>query len=253
MSIRRKYQEFGIYPLTKIPLGETVEVVRVYSYRLKSIGIQEGTVLEVLHQDISGKRTVVKIGESTLGVDTKLLEHVFVRPLRTSYEFLKSLACYDFLTGLFNRHFAEDILRKEITYPPCCLILADIDDFKRINDNFGHQAGDQVLRDVSSIIKANLRRTDFAIRWGGEEFAAFLRETTVDLGSVVAERIRKAVAEHVIKWKGENIKVTLSLGVCGVPPLRPLELLFELTDMSLYQAKRAGKNRVIVCEEQNLC
>lgn len=76
-----------------------------------------------------------------------------------------------------------------------------------------------------------------------------MRNTTVEIGQLIAERIRRAVADHIVWWQGQTLGVTLSLGVCGAPPVRPLELLFEMTDKALYQAKRSGKNLVFLCEE----
>ncbi|MBZ4681542.1 diguanylate cyclase [Thermodesulfobacterium sp.] len=252
MSIR-KCQKFTVYPLSNFPLGELAEVICISSFdlslRLKSIGVQEGTLVEIIHQDPSGDRVVVRFNESRVALDKAFLKYILVRPLKTSYEMLRDFARVDQLTGLLTRQFAENLLRKELANPPYCLVLADVDDFKRFNDTFGHQAGDRVLKDISQVIKTNLRKTDLAVRWGGEEIALLLKNTTLELGKLIAERIRRAVANHVVWWQGQPLKVTVSLGICGAPPVRPLELLFEMTDKALYQAKRSGKNSVSVCEE----
>ncbi|WP_168194228.1 GGDEF domain-containing protein [Thermodesulfobacterium sp. TA1] len=251
MSIRR-CKSFVVYPLSNFPLGEVAEVVCISSLdlklRLKSIGVIEGTLLEVVYQDPTGERMVIKINETRIALDKDILKHVLVRPLKTSYETLRELVRLDHLTGLLTRQFAENLLKRELANPPYCLVLADIDNFKKFNDTFGHQAGDQVLKEVAQIVKNNLRKTDLAVRWGGEEFAIFLKNTSIELGRSIAERIRKAVANHVVWWQGKALKVTLSLGVCGSPPVRPLEVILEITDKALYQAKNSGKNLVSVCE-----
>lgn len=252
MSIR-KCQKFTVYPLSNFPLGELAEVICISSFdlslRLKSIGVQEGTLVEIIHQDPFGDRVVVRFNESRVALDKAFLKYILVRPLKTSYEMLRDFARVDQLTGLLTRQFAENLLKKELANSPYCLVLADVDDFKRFNDTFGHQAGDKVLKDIAQVIRRNLRKTDLAVRWGGEEFVLFLRNTTVEIGQLIAERIRRVVADHIVWWQGQTLEVTLSLGVCGAPPVRPLELLFEMTDKALYQAKRPGKNLVFLCEE----
>jgi len=252
MSIR-KCGKFPLYSLSEIPLEEPVEVVCIsdfdLSLRLKSIGIQEGTILEVIHQDFSGERMVVKIDESRIALERGILKQILVRPLKSSYEILRDFARFDQLTGLLTRQFAENLLKRELANPPYCFVLADIDNFKKFNDTFGHQAGDQVLKEIAQIIKNCLRKTDLAIRWGGEEFALFFKNTTIDLGKLIAERIRRKIFDHIIYWQDQGLRVTLSFGVCGAPPIRPLEKLIEITDKALYQAKRLGKNLVFSCKE----
>ena len=158
----------------------------------------------------------------------------------------------DPLTHLFNRRAMEIILTNQytlsrITRNDFIVALADIDDFKGINDNYGHLVGDCVLKEVSNRIKKVLRRSDFVFRYGGEEFLILLPYTTKIEAKQVLEKIRQKIASEPIKCNEHQINTTISIGASALteePEL--LEKLIELADKRLYKAKKTGKNKVVV-------
>jgi diguanylate cyclase (GGDEF)-like protein len=166
---------------------------------------------------------------------------------------LKSQVSIDELTGLYNyRYFSEsldnEMERTRRTYQTTCLIMLDLDHFKAVNDNYGHEAGNQVLRITASHIKSNLRKLDYACRYGGEEFAIILPNTRLIKAVEVAERLRERQASEAIVIDEEHsIRVTASLGV-GVFSGREFwnrDQFIAYTDRFLYEAKNTGRNRVI--------
>jgi diguanylate cyclase (GGDEF)-like protein len=161
-------------------------------------------------------------------------------------------ALVDGLTGLANRRhldqeLASNLARAERAASPLALVLADLDDFKLVNDRHGHACGDSVLREFASLMNEVVREGDTAGRWGGEEFALVLPDTDAEGAENVAERLRHALEEQVIlSPEGEPLRVTASLGVAAFPASPGRAELVEAADEALYRAKRAGKNRVEV-------
>jgi len=164
---------------------------------------------------------------------------------------LESLANKDGLTGLTNRrHFmltADAELQRSQRYRrPVSVGMADIDFFKKLNDTYGHAAGDAVLRAFAGLMQENLRQSDLICRYGGEEFAFVFPESPVHEASRLAERFRASCAEHDIRLAdGRLVRVTLSMGIADASSL-PLEEALKLADEALYQAKHEGRNRVVV-------
>jgi diguanylate cyclase (GGDEF)-like protein len=159
----------------------------------------------------------------------------------------------DHLTGLANRRRFERQLEREIARArrferPFCLLLLDIDHFKRVNDSFGHDVGDDVLRRLGNVLQAGTRGIDTAARVGGEEFAVVLTETDFHAALEVAERLRTAVAETQIPAAG---RVTVSVGLAEFnAETRDGRSLFLAADAALYEAKRQGRDRVCCFDEQ---
>ena len=159
-------------------------------------------------------------------------------------------ALVDGLTGLANRRQSEDALVTEISRAerfdsPLTIVLADLDDFKALNDRYGHPAGDAVLRAFAGILEETLRDADLAGRWGGEEFLLLLPGTDASGGMLLAERIRTTLADRAILTPdGAAVRVTSSFGLTThVPGMSEIELV-AAADAALYAAKRAGKDRV---------
>lgn len=167
------------------------------------------------------------------------------------YGRVRENAEHDGLTGLFNRRSFDQRMdaeraRLERYGHPLALLLIDVDHFKSINDRFGHEAGDAVLRAVARVVQAGVRDVDMTARFGGEEFAVLLPETRPDAAGDVAERLRAAVERIELPWNGETIRVRISVGVSSWPDcVRDPTALIRSADAALYQAKTLGRNRVI--------
>ena len=165
-------------------------------------------------------------------------------------EALERLAAIDGMTGLNNRRTFLELAETEWTRfrrygRPMGLLMFDIDHFKRVNDTYGHDAGDEVIKTVVDILQKQKRASDIAGRLGGEEFALVLPEATLDSAVGAGERLRKLVAEHVIAAGGTRIPVTISVGasICHAAT-SGVEELIKQADLALYEAKRGGRNRV---------
>jgi diguanylate cyclase (GGDEF)-like protein len=160
-------------------------------------------------------------------------------------------ASTDGLTDLANRRHFEETLAVEISRAErfggaLALILADLDDFKQVNDRYGHQSGDDVLREFAALLRATVRDIDLAARYGGEEFAVLLPQTDLEGAERVAERLREAMAERRLSFApGSVFSVTASFGVASFPDAATPAALFAAADEALYGAKSAGKNCVV--------
>jgi two-component system, cell cycle response regulator len=178
--------------------------------------------------------------------------------LEQSQQSLTELATMDVLTGVFNRRefnrrLTVEIERSRREGHPVSLLMVDIDYFKKINDTYGHQSGDDALRHVSALIKAEVRPGDLPARYGGEEFAVILPYADSNDAFIVAERLRNLIAAQDIAIQdGQMIKATASLG-CATFPIdaETEETLMGVADAALYQAKRGGRNRVCIAKQES--
>lgn len=171
--------------------------------------------------------------------------------LGDTLEALRLLATHDELTGLLNRREFDRLLALETERArrfalPLGLLMADLDHFKGINDQHGHQAGDEVLREVAQRLQRQVRSVDWAARLGGEEFGFLLVQAEGSSAGAAAERLREAIAGTPIVAQGQALSVTISVGVAVLPNhgLTGAELMVA-ADQALYAAKRAGRNRVV--------
>jgi diguanylate cyclase (GGDEF)-like protein len=174
----------------------------------------------------------------------------FANALRNAREHdkVKELSVRDSLTGLYNRRVLEEVLfieeNKRIPSSLAILII-DLDNFKAINDTFGHPAGDHVLSAMGKLLLDNSRKENIIARYGGEEFAVLLTNTGLDVALQVAERLRNKISEQSFAFSGGKVQVTASIGVSHNEGKRIFsESLLARADQALYQAKRSGKNRV---------
>ncbi|WP_339723103.1 GGDEF domain-containing protein [uncultured Paraglaciecola sp.] len=165
---------------------------------------------------------------------------------------LEELGRVDGLTGLYNRRFWEEQFVMEFKRSlrsdnPSTLIMLDIDHFKKVNDTYGHPAGDEVIKALAGIIKKATRETDIAGRYGGEEFAILLPDTPVANVEFVSERIRRLVEKCVVEYDEINISFTVSIGIAGfVKTHKDSTQWLDSADKALYKAKESGRNRVVL-------
>jgi len=166
---------------------------------------------------------------------------------------LKELAIRDGLTGIYNHRHFQELLSREVEFAKryknqlCCMMM-DLDFFKDVNDNHGHQFGDFVLREFVSLIAGEIRSSDILARYGGEEFVLLLPKIDIDSARVVAEKVRKKVENHSFRHEGVSHRVTVSIGIfCGNPEANFTGRdLLRYADKALYQAKDRGRNKVMV-------
>jgi diguanylate cyclase (GGDEF)-like protein len=168
---------------------------------------------------------------------------------------LQTLAAIDPLTGLYNRRQFESLARAELGRSqrymrPCSFLMIDIDHFKRVNDTFGHEMGDWVLKTVATVLATARREADVVARFGGEEFVIMLPETTPAAAATVAERIRSLVSAHSMTIGDTTLNVTISAGVGEVTASSAsIEAVLRDADRALYEAKQTGRNRVCVAKQ----
>lgn len=190
---------------------------------------------------------------SRLQLGTFVLRVEFKDTQEVSYEDkLFAAATTDPLTGIANRHWLMERASAELanfsdSRHEIGAVILDIDFFKSVNDTYGHQAGDAVLRDVAQILRREKRVQDLLGRYGGEEFVMFLPFTDAERATAFCERIRRVVEGQVFTFRQARIRITVSVGVCSRPGPRvgPLEDLLQRADESLYEAKRRGRNQVV--------
>jgi two-component system cell cycle response regulator len=180
---------------------------------------------------------------------TQLRRKRYSDRLRHSLQLSLEMAITDQLTGLFNRRYMSRHLNTLMADggKPVSFLILDVDFFKQINDTYGHDVGDEVLREFAGRISANVRGIDLACRFGGEEFVVVMPDTDLSFAYMVAERLRQSVADapFQLAGNGKEVPVTISIGVATSYAGDTPEVLLKRADQALYRAKRDGRNRVI--------
>ncbi|NNU67557.1 PleD family two-component system response regulator [Rhizobium sp. WYCCWR 11152] len=173
--------------------------------------------------------------------------------LRASVKQTIELAVTDALTGLYNRRYLDNHLnvlfnRSMARGRPLSVLITDIDRFKHVNDTYGHDGGDEVLREFSNRVRSTIRGADLACRYGGEEFVVVMPDTSPEIAAAVAERLRAAIenAPFMLKHAGEALNVTASFGIASrITSVLTPDQLMKQADLALYEAKNTGRNRVV--------
>jgi diguanylate cyclase (GGDEF)-like protein/hemerythrin-like metal-binding protein len=210
--------------------------------RKTTLANRRGESVEVLVHRVSAAGACLLVVDDTPGqVDAGTLRQMHVRLAQLERESLT-----DRLTGAWNRRYLELLMASELSRArryrqPLSAILLDVDHFKRINDTFGHQAGDEVLRTLAALIRARIRAADALVRWGGEEFLLLMPYTSHRKAVEAAEELRGEVAAHAFPG---GRRVTVSLGVVEYLPPEDADGLFARADRALYRAKLGGRDRV---------
>lgn len=172
-----------------------------------------------------------------------------IKKINFMYTQTKQLSVTDALTRLFNRRqfegdFEREYKRAKRYNSELSLAIIDIDFFKKINDTYGHSCGDYVLKEAAYLMLKTFRQTDFVFRYGGEEFAVILTETSAGKALIPLERFRQAIENYNFKYQGKDLKVTVSIGVSSNIDFETPWEMFDDADKALYEAKNCGRNRI---------
>jgi len=163
---------------------------------------------------------------------------------------LNKLANEDTLTEIYNRRYfmsraSEEISSAQRDGVPLSMALIDIDKFKCVNDKYGHPAGDKILKCFAQHCKQMLRKSDIAGRFGGEEFAILLLNTSVEQAQQIMDKFRQEISEHTFLFNGIKMKITISIGICVCgEQISDMDRLYSAADKALYHAKRNGRNKI---------
>ncbi|CBL44605.1 conserved hypothetical protein [gamma proteobacterium HdN1] len=206
--------------------------------------------------EVSFYRQKERFSESELSLLEPLLA-TLVYPLRNGlrYQEVVRSSLTDALTGAGNRFSLDNVLHRETDLAsrynqPLSVLMLDLDYFKRINDSYGHAAGDYVLKAVAKTLRATSRGVDMTFRYGGEEFVVLLNKTHLEGATVIAERLRNTIANLSVIHDGKEIPVTISVGVAALQKQETTQQFMERADKALYRAKNSGRNRVAVAESK---
>jgi len=248
--------------LTIVEPGECVGEMSIIERRAPSASVnasETATVLEI-SQDTLWRMVSAshEISRNLLYIMSERLRYSNL-VIADSFEMQRKFqrfAFTDALTGLHNRGWLDDMFAREVSRTerdnlPLCLIMIDVDHFKKFNDDYGHLAGDQVLVKVGENIRKPLRPNDLVARFGGEEFSVLLPETKIEHAEIIAERLRKKVAQAepgIINGQ-ELPGVTISLGVTQYKPNYTLETMIASADVAMYKAKQNGRNCVQIATD----
>ena len=189
--------------------------------------------------------------------DIMISELLAIFKMKYQYTEKEFMSVLDGLTGLYNRRQFELGLEQEFNRTKrqpadFSLAILDIDFFKKVNDTYGHQYGDYVLKTVAELMKSSFRKTDLLYRYGGEELVMIMPETGIDGASIPVQRLRRAVEEYNFDYNGVKAKVTVSIGLTkNFGEFKSAADLLKSADEALYRAKESGRNRVIVHKGQD--
>ncbi len=246
-------------PLATVEPGECVGEMSIIDSRVSSVQVSasEATTLLVIDQDILWRMVSVshEIARNLLYIMSERVRYsnLIVADSLEMQRKYQRFAMTDALTGLHNRGWMDDAFererqRSERDQLPLSMIMIDIDDFKKYNDDYGHLAGDQILITVAKAIRTPLRPNDMVARFGGEEFAVLLPETRIKNARIIAERLRFNVNRADPGKLDDKVlpKVTISLGITEFKHGTDLDAMIAAADIAMYHAKRKGKNRVEV-------
>ncbi len=237
------------------------ELLRIIRLAIKEQEIKrkEDTFYEELKLQIESATKELNKKNEALAMEEKKTKELYQKLkeeqkiIKRTNNLLQKLSVTDGLTGLYNhRHFQkkikEEFLRAKRYNSPLSCVMMDLDDFKNLNDTYGHQAGDSVLIEFSKILNNSIRNIDFAARYGGEEFVALLPQVDIGGAANVAERFRKSVESHNFPYDGKPLRITASIGLASYPAddIKNEMDLLKAADTALYRAKNTGKNRVVV-------
>jgi two-component system, cell cycle response regulator len=218
---------------------------RKSAWFVKDLGSTNGTYVndELIEEYQLRRGDQIKVGDT-------IFKYLSGQDVEAQYhETIYRMTIMDGLTNVHNKRFLMETLERELPRAirhqrPLSLCMFDLDHFKTVNDTYGHIAGDYVLKEAAGVVRSRLRPDDVIARYGGEEFAVLLPETELNGAGVIAEELRKMIAEHAFEFEGERIPVTISIGCTQLKADDDPIKLTKAADAKLYEAKRGGRNRV---------
>jgi len=245
------YMEESLYDYEIIDSARSIDLIEDSSSLKSKIIIP----ITYANKNIGGIALYHKKGarfDSSRIIEIILQELKVLMRIKWLYSETKYLAITDGLTGLYNRRYFQQTLDREFARSnryknPLSMALFDIDNFKNVNDTYGHQFGDKVIAEISKIIRNSLRKTDYVARYGGEELVLILPETPIDQTKIPIERIRVKIQDHKFMYGDKAVQVTVSCGLAGIEPdVNTHEDLILRADKALYESKRNGRNQTTI-------
>ncbi|MFG6485595.1 GGDEF domain-containing protein [Roseateles sp. BYS78W] len=244
MFVLTQRQAFGLYLFGLFALGGAM------AFGATTDPVRFPPAVEALHFSFAA---ILMTAVSVLSVNMARLRAKLGRrtaELHAALERIQYLAHHDELTSISNRrHLSERLAAEQLNQrhsgQTMSLVLIDIDHFKLVNDRHGHAAGDAVLRHFAATLQATLRSTDFAGRWGGEEFLVVTPQASADTAAALVERLREALAATSFDTAVPGLRITFSAGVAECAPGEDLHLAIDRADRALYQAKQTGRDRTV--------
>jgi diguanylate cyclase (GGDEF)-like protein/PAS domain S-box-containing protein len=224
--------------------ADEIQLLMAVSKQL-GIAIQNAQLVNSLRNELSERlraEEAMRIANETINEKNKLLQKVMAT--------LEIESKIDSLTGLYNRRYIlgkinEEIIRYKRSGKEFSVVIADIDFFKKVNDTYGHDFGDVVLKDVSEILKSTLREQDCISRWGGEEFLILIVESDLKRASLIANRMREKIEEKIFEHNFKKLSVTMTFGVSVYSDNESIDDMIKKADDALYKGKKTGRNRVV--------
>lgn len=254
------YEEYNNHDELLVPIKEKIakivdnvkkEISDVSRNISETLSFQENLHLEDSNNAYDELEKLKKINLSLKISLEKAVRNIDVQ--RQSLEKLKVKVYRDSLTGLYLREYLQIKVKENLYFMErynriFSLFMIDVDDFKDINDKYGHNIGDNVLWQIGNLIKKNIRTSDIPIRYGGDEFVVLMPETDIDSAKKVADKFVQKMSKVIFKKKEEEFKVTFSIGLTSARKNDTIESIIERVDAALYSSKRAGKNSITVFE-----
>jgi diguanylate cyclase len=224
--------------------------IEIYAQQIRNTS-DVGSIIAILDEALGQTRALHGADEVALARRQVVTAERRIEQLKSELELVNKLVREDQLTGALNRRGLDDAMERETARAErngtaMCVALIDIDNFKKINDGYGHQVGDIVLVHLVAIIKETIRTNDLIGRYGGEEFLLLLPDARIDEASAVTTRLQRDLARKPITWGNQQLHVTFSAGLASRLPGEPEAALIKRADQALYEAKRVGKDRIIV-------
>lgn len=224
--------------------------IKIYAQKIRETS-DIGDIIAILDQALGQTRALHTADEVAIARRQVVTAEQRIEQLKSELELVNKLVREDQLTGALNRRGLDDAMvreaaRAERNGTPLCIALIDIDNFKKINDSFGHQVGDIVLVHLVAIIEETIRSNDLIGRYGGEEFLLLLPDSRIDEATAVTARLQRELARKPIAWGKQQLLVTFSAGLAARRAGESEAACINRADQALYEAKRVGKDRIIV-------